>query len=402
MTPTLRLLIASIGAIFLIKAAILIFRRGPYSPTGLALFLFAWPGVIPHHFQTPQTPQPIDPISFLNAWARMALGALSVILLAVYAPQLPNHFLGLAGTAAILLTIHLGICDLLPWLHRWAGFSVPPLFIRPWAATSLADFWGRRWNLAFVEMNQTIFLRPLYRTFGRRRARFALFSISGLLHELGLSWTAGAGWGLPLACFLLHGILVELEQHFKIANRVWTWFWLATTFPWIFHEPFRRTLIVPFYYWLHAIVIQCPWDWYLSQALYAAALGHLVVLIASFQAPARLGWRQDIPKLTPFNQKVFWVYASYVLLCIVSFAILTWRLHDSFLTGEPAARGLASFIAIFWTLRVLADLVYYDHRDWPQGNALLVGHALVTSLFCSLAAVYWFAAFAPLVSSTAR
>ncbi len=152
---------------------------------------------------------------------------------------------------------------------------------------------------------------------------------------------------------------------------------------------------MPFYRWLHGLIAQSPWDSYLSHAIYLAALGHLVVLIASLQAPARLGWKRDLAKLTRFNQKIFWVYGFYILFCIVSFAALTWRLHDAFLAGEPAARSIAGFIAIFWTVRVLVDLLWYDHRDWPQGNALVAGHALVTSLFCALAAVYWFAAFAP-------
>ncbi|HXB75585.1 MAG TPA: membrane bound O-acyl transferase family-domain-containing protein [Candidatus Acidoferrales bacterium] len=395
MTPALRLLLASLGAICVLKAAALTVRRGPITATGLAVFLFAWPGVIPDYFRERQPAQPIDAVRFLAAWARMALGASSIVLLAVYAPHIPDGVLGLAGIAALLLTIHLGICGLLPWLLRWAGFAVPLLFDRPWAATSLAEFWGRRWNLAFVEMNQRLFLRPLFRYFGKRGCRFALFALSGMLHELGLSWVAGAGWGLPLGYFLLHAALVAAEERFRIANRFWIWFWLIAPSPWLFHEPFRRTLIVPFYYWLHGFIAQNTWNWYLSHAIYAAAIGHLVVLIASVQVPARLGWKQDIPKLTRFNQKVFWVYGFYILLCIVSFAAITWRLHDSFLAGEPAARAIAGFIAIFWTVRVLVDLFWYDHRDWPQGNALVAGHALATSLFCTLAAVYWFTALAP-------
>jgi hypothetical protein len=46
--------------------------------------------------------------------------------------------------------------------------------------------------------------------------------------------------------------------------------------------------------------------------LYAAAFSHLLVLIASFQAPARLAWKEDIPKLARFNQKMFWVYGFYI------------------------------------------------------------------------------------------
>jgi alginate O-acetyltransferase complex protein AlgI len=173
---------------------------------------------------------------------------------------------------------------------------------------------------------------------------------------------------------------------------VWTWFWLIAPAPWLFHEPFRRTLIVPFLRWLHDGIARNSYTWYLSHALYAAAIGHLIVLIASAQVPGRLGWKEDLAKLARFNQKVFWVYGFYIVLCIVSFAILTWRLHDAFLAGDMSARWLAGFIAVFWTIRVVVDVFWFDYRDWPPGNALIAGHAMVTSLFSVLAAVYWCAA----------
>jgi hypothetical protein len=40
-------------------------------------------------------------------------------------------------------------------------------------------------------------------------------------------------------------------------------------------------------------------------------------------------------------------------------------------------------------VHVPVDLFWYDHRDWPQGNALVTGHA------CTLATIYWFAALWP-------
>jgi Membrane bound O-acyl transferase family len=394
MSPQWRLAFATIGGIFLVKTAVLTTRRGAVAGAGLWVFLFAWPGVVPDRFRQRGHAQPIDPGRFLAAWARIAAGAASVVLLGVYAPHIPERVLGLAGIVTLLLTIHLGLCDLLPWLLRWAGFDAPLLFDRPWASTSLGEFWGRRWNLAFVEMNQRLLLRPMYRRFGKGGSRLALFAVSGVLHEIGLSYPAGAGWGWPFGYFMLQGLLVAAEERFRMAGRAWTWFRVLAPAPWLFHEPFRRALVVPFYRGLHEWMARCSWEWYLSHFLYAAAIGHLVVLVASFQAPVRLGWREDIPKLTRFNQKVFWVYGFYILLCIVGFAVLTWRLHDAFLAGETAARWLAGFIAVFWTVRVLVDVFWYDHRDWPPGNALVAGHALVMSLFCALAAVYWITAFA--------
>src|SRR5262245_32728176 len=113
------------GGIYALKLIGLMTRARPETAIGLAAFLFGWPGVIPEHFTRRVPAQIIEPRRFFAAWTRTAAGAVSIVLLAVYAQRIPQQFLGLAGTAAILLTVHLGICDLLPWFWRWVGFQVP-------------------------------------------------------------------------------------------------------------------------------------------------------------------------------------------------------------------------------------------------------------------------------------
>jgi UDP-N-acetylmuramyl pentapeptide phosphotransferase/UDP-N-acetylglucosamine-1-phosphate transferase len=58
------------------------------------------------------------------------------------------------------------------------------------------------------------------------------------------------------------------------------------------------------------------------------------------------------------------------------------------LRGERAALGLACFIGIYWTTRILVDALYFSHEDWPKGTAFVVGHVLLTLLFLALAASY--------------
>jgi len=176
-------------------------------------------------------------------------------------------------------------------------------------------------------------------------------------------------------------------------SRAWTLFWLVAPSPWLFHEPFRRALIIPFFRALHGLLTAHNATWHLSYALYAAATAHLLILIASAQVPSRLNWRHDLRNLAPFNRKIFWTYGAYIVLCIMSFAALTWLLHDDILAGVHAARALAAFIAIFWTVRVGIDIFWFDYRDWPPGNALIAGHSLLTTLFAAIATVYWCAAF---------
>jgi hypothetical protein len=123
-----------------------------------------------------------------------------------------------------------------------------------------------------------------------------------------------------------------------------------------------------------------------SAALWLAGIGHFCVLIASFQVPARLGWKEDLQKLTSFNRKLMWVHGGFAVLTIIAFGTLTLALHAEMVRGDRAALGLALFIGVYWALRIAVDFIYYDHKDWPRGGIFIIGHILLTSLFAYLAA----------------
>ncbi len=128
-------------------------------------------------------------------------------------------------------------------------------------------------------------------------------------------------------------------------------------------------------------------EW-ISLALWLAAAGHFVVLIASFQVPYRLEWKQDLSKLAPFNRKLMWVHGGFAVYTIISFGVLTLLLHNEMLQGQRAALALAAFIGVYWLLRVIVDFTYYDHADWPKGAGFVVGHTLLTGLFVFLSVTY--------------
>jgi hypothetical protein len=123
-------------------------------------------------------------------------------------------------------------------------------------------------------------------------------------------------------------------------------------------------------------------------ALWAAGGGHFLVLLASFQVPHRLHWKDDLKSLTAFNRKILWVQSGFTVMTIIAFGTLTLMLHSELLRGERAALGLAVFIGTFWTVRILIDAFYFSHSDWPKGKLFVVGHVLLTSLFAVLAVSY--------------
>ena len=122
-----------------------------------------------------------------------------------------------------------------------------------------------------------------------------------------------------------------------------------------------------------------------SVALWLAGAGHFAVLIASFQVPSRLHWKEDLAQLTPLNRKLVWVYGGFTVLTIVAFGLLTLVLHEELIRGDRAALGLALFIGVYWTLRILVEVFYYDSTDWPRGRGMMAGRILLTLLFIYLA-----------------
>jgi len=122
--------------------------------------------------------------------------------------------------------------------------------------------------------------------------------------------------------------------------------------------------------------------------LWLAGAGHFAILFASFQVPFRLKWKEDLRVLMPFNRKLLWVQGGFTVLTILAFGTLTLALHAELLSGDRAALALALFIGIYWTSRILVDLFYFSHKDWPKGKQFVVGHALLTALFSALALSY--------------
>jgi hypothetical protein len=127
---------------------------------------------------------------------------------------------------------------------------------------------------------------------------------------------------------------------------------------------------------------------FLDFDLWLAGAGHFLVLLASFQVPFQLRWKQDLQSLIPLNRKLLWVQSGFTVLTIVAFGVLTLALHAELLRGDRAAVGLAAFIGIYWAVRILVDAFYFSHADWPKGRKFLVGHILLTSLFLALTASY--------------
>jgi alginate O-acetyltransferase complex protein AlgI len=159
----------------------------------------------------------------------------------------------LAMMVGLSLVLHFGILNLSAAFWRLLGVDVRELFRAPYKARSLKEFWGKRWNIAFSEMTALIVYRPL-KKFGTTQAMIAAFLMSGILHEIAISFPVNSGYGLPLVYFIIHGVLLYAEEKslfvkrmltYKAVAHLWVLGWLVLPMPLLFHTGFIENVVKP-------------------------------------------------------------------------------------------------------------------------------------------------------------
>lgn len=400
-----KLLLMSVGLLSVVKTTRLLqvdeWAIKQYSFWGLFAYMAFWPGVDPKGFQKREESLGSKQESeagrrFLRGYIFLAVGLILFLFSSLNLFKLSQEVQSWLGLVSLLLMIHLGFSDILSSLMQISGWRVRPLFNEPLKSTSLQDFWSHRWNVAFVEMNIQLFVPLCKPFFGKTGTIFAVFFISGLLHELAISFPVNQGWGLPMLYFLIQGVaLFALEPLLKITTqpvcvrRLWTWAWVLLPVPLLFHEPFRVELILSLLEGVKSVLTQWSlYDWF-SLAITLAGIGHFCTLLAGTQLPIRLNWKEELAKVSSFNRKIFLNYYATVGLTIIGFGGLTLIFKNELLAGSDTALCLAFLIALFWTMRVLVDIFYFKHEEWPKGFLFAAGHAALTTLFILMASVYW-------------
>ena len=217
-------------------------------------YLLVWPGMDAGTFFNKLLRGRVSTGDWFRASARMVVGA-GLFWLATSEQVLPNPLLaGWMGMVGAILFLHFGAFHFLALGFNTAGIAVKPVMCKPTAATSLADFWGRRWNTAFNTLVHDFVFRPLSRRAGPAWATLLVFLVSGLIHDAVISLPARGGYGTPTAYFLLQGVGVLFERtHAGIAlglgrrwrGRLFLFAVACLPLPWLFHSAFVQNVILP-------------------------------------------------------------------------------------------------------------------------------------------------------------
>lgn len=221
-------------------------------------YLFAWPGFdVDAFFHASNSRVPS-----LHLWvfgvAKLGLGL--VLIAAVY-PRLPKDaemLRGWVGMLGIVFVLHFGVFHLVSLAWQAVGVTAKPIMDWPVLATSVSDFWGKRWNSAFRDLTHRFLFRPLTARFGAKAALAIGFLASGIVHDLVISLPAGDGYGGPTVFFLLQAGALFAERS-ALGKRLglghglrgWAFTLIVLLGPvfLLFHPPFLRLVVLPFLDW---------------------------------------------------------------------------------------------------------------------------------------------------------
>ena len=226
------------------------------SPWRSIAYLFAWPGMDAQRFLNAQQ-RAAPPAARMWAWAifKTAFGAVLLWTIARIIPEPADLLRGWVGMLGLILLLHFGSFQLVSLAWQSAGVDAKPIMSAPLRSTSLAEFWGKRWNLGFRQLAYDLIYRPLHRTLGASITGFLVFVVSGLIHDAVISLPARGGYGLPTMYFMAQGVGVMVERsslgkQLGLRQNVRGWIFMAaiTAGPafWLFHPLFIRRVILPF------------------------------------------------------------------------------------------------------------------------------------------------------------
>jgi hypothetical protein len=133
----------------------------------------------------------------------------------------------------------------------------------------------------------------------------------------------------------------------------------------------------------------------LALLLQIAGVMHLGLMAAGVLMPGVVNMRVHLAALPAFVRQLFWVYYTFIALCLVSFSAITLVFAETLAAGGTLARALCAFFAVFWTLRLIVATFVFDVGPYLTNGYRRVGYHATNVVFAYLPIVYAVAASQP-------
>jgi len=123
-----------------------------------------------------------------------------------------------------------------------------------------------------------------------------------------------------------------------------------------------------------------------------AAFTYLGLLAAGLLMPGVVRLRQHLNCLPRFIRQLFWVYYTFIGLCLISFGLGTFLFADELVSGRPLARAICGFLALFWSVRFVVATFVFDLQPYLTNRWRRAGLMAANLVFTGLPVIYGYAA----------
>jgi hypothetical protein len=128
----------------------------------------------------------------------------------------------------------------------------------------------------------------------------------------------------------------------------------------------------------------------MREMIWAAGAVQVGIVATNIFLPARLRMRERLAGVPRFIQQIFYVHWLYIVIVVGMFAALCFGFAADLAGASALGRFLSGFIAAFWLLRIVLQVVYYDkelRRENRGLDTLYLGSLIVMVLVFGIAAI---------------
>jgi hypothetical protein len=126
----------------------------------------------------------------------------------------------------------------------------------------------------------------------------------------------------------------------------------------------------------------------MEKLIVVAGVLHLAIAVSSLAIPRALNWREKLRGLDPFMRHLFWVYAGFVWGVNVMFGLIAVAHAHTLVSGQPLARWMCGFVALYWLARLAVQWLVFDVRTVATRWWEMAGYHALTAAFIFFVVVF--------------
>ncbi len=130
----------------------------------------------------------------------------------------------------------------------------------------------------------------------------------------------------------------------------------------------------------------------MNYIIHIQVIGYLLFVLAliHFAFPKYFNWKEDLSKISLINRQMMKTHTFFLVLILLGMACLS-AFYTSELLNTILGKALLLFLAVFWTLRLIAQLCTYSSKLWKGKTFETIVHIIFTLFWTYCSSIFWLA-----------